>query len=80
MIRISTLIVLLTAAIAGDPQSFEESSNSLDKLFKEFVGDDIPWVHFDIAGTAWGGDEQPFTQNNSATGAVIRLVLDLLGV
>ena len=40
MTRISTLIVLLTAAIAGDPQSFEESSNSLDKLFKEFVGDD----------------------------------------
>jgi leucyl aminopeptidase len=49
-------------------------------FLKEFVGDDIPWVHFDIAGTAWGGDEQPFTQNNSATGVVIRLVLDLLGV
>ena len=40
MIRISTLIVLLTAAIAGNLQYVEESSNSLDKLFKEFVGDD----------------------------------------
>ena len=49
-------------------------------FLKAFVANNIPWVHFDIAGTAWGGDEQPFTQNNSATGAVIRLVLDLLGV
>ena len=23
-------------------------------FLKEFVKDDIPWVHFDIAGTAWG--------------------------
>ncbi len=49
-------------------------------FLKSFVGDDIPWVHFDIAGTAWGADEKSYTQKNSATGAVIRLVLDLLGV
>ena len=49
-------------------------------FLKEFVGDDIPWVHFDIAGTAWGAEDKSYTQKNSATGAVIRLVLDLLGV
>jgi len=49
-------------------------------FLKEFVGDNIPWAHFDIAGTAWGGEEQPTTQKDSATGAIIRLVLDLLGV
>jgi leucyl aminopeptidase len=46
---------------------------------KEFVGNNIPWVHFDIAGTAWG-KEQPTTQKESATGEVIRLVLDLWGI
>ena len=49
-------------------------------FLKEFVGDNIPWAHFDIAGTAWGGEEQPTTQKDSATGAIIRLVLDLLGI
>ena len=49
-------------------------------FLKAFVGDDIPWVHFDIAGTAWGAEEQSYTHKNSATGAVIRLILDLLGV
>jgi len=49
-------------------------------FLKEFVGKDIPWVHFDIAGTAWGTDELPYTAKNGATGAVIRLVLDLLDI
>ncbi len=49
-------------------------------FLKEFVGNNIPWVHFDIAGTAWGREEQPTTQKESATGEVIRLVLDLLGI
>jgi leucyl aminopeptidase len=49
-------------------------------FLKAFVGKDIPWVHFDIAGTAWGAEDKSYTQKNSATGAVIRLVLDLMGV
>ena len=49
-------------------------------FLKAFVGKDIPWVHFDIAGTAWGGDVKPYTQKNSATGAIVRLVLDMLKV
>ena len=49
-------------------------------FLKAFVANNIPWVHFDIAGTAWGAEDKSYTQKNSATGAVIRLVLDLLGV
>ncbi len=49
-------------------------------FLKEFVKEGIPWVHFDIAGTAWGGKEKSYTLKKSATGAIIRLVLDLIKV
>jgi len=49
-------------------------------FLKEFVGKDIPWVHFDIAGTAWGGKPTSTDQKGSATGWGIRLVLDLMDV
>ena len=48
-------------------------------FLKEFVEDDLPWVHFDIAGTAWGEKEKPYGPTNGATGNVIRLVIDLIG-
>ena len=44
------------------------------------MGKDIPWVHFDIAGTAWGGSPTSIEPKGSATGWGIRLVLDLMGV
>ena len=47
-------------------------------FLKEFVGKDIPWVHFDIAGTAWGGKTTSLDPKGSATGWGIRLVLDML--
>ncbi|GIQ98452.1 MAG: hypothetical protein CM15mP4_2890 [Candidatus Neomarinimicrobiota bacterium] len=31
-------------------------------FLKKFVGDNIPWVHFDIAGTAWGNEPNSFKQ------------------
>jgi leucyl aminopeptidase len=49
-------------------------------FLKEFVKEGIPWVHFDIAGTAWGGKETSYTSKKSATGAIIRLVLDLIRI
>lgn len=49
-------------------------------FLKSFVGDDIPWVHFDIAGTAWGDRDLPYQNKSMATGEVIRLVVDLLGI
>ncbi len=49
-------------------------------FLKAFVTNDIPWVHFDIAGTAWGDRDLPYLSKGSATGEVIRLVLDLMKV
>ena len=49
-------------------------------FLKAFVGDKIPWCHFDIAGTAWGDKDLPYQNKGTATGEVIRLVVDLLAV
>ena len=49
-------------------------------FLKSFVGEDIPWCHFDIAGTAWGDKDLPYQNKGTATGEVIRLVVDLLGI
>jgi leucyl aminopeptidase len=49
-------------------------------FLKTFVGDDIPWCHFDIAGTAWGDKNLPYLNKGTATGEVIRLVVDLIGI
>lgn len=49
-------------------------------FLKEFVKEDIPWCHFDIAGTAWGEKEKPYGPKAGATGNIIRLVLDVMGV
>jgi leucyl aminopeptidase len=49
-------------------------------FLKEFVSEEIPWVHFDIAGTAWGVKPDSINPRNSATGWGVRLVLDMLKV
>ena len=49
-------------------------------FLKEFVKNDTPWVHFDIAGSAWGEKEKPYGPKAGATGNMIRLVIDLLGI
>ena len=51
----------------------------LGAFLKEFVGKNIPWVHFDIAGTAWGAKPSSINPKGSATGVAIRLVIDMLG-
>ena len=49
-------------------------------FLKEFVKESIPWVHFDIAGTAWGANPNSINPKGSATGWGIRLVLDMIGI
>ena len=44
--------------------------------WRRFVGD-TPWVHLDIAGTAWTSKAGPY-QPIGATGVGVRLLLDLL--
>ena len=46
-------------------------------FLKEFV-DDTPWVHMDIAGTAWGPKEPSYQPKVGATGVAVRLVYQLL--
>jgi leucyl aminopeptidase len=42
---------------------------------KEFTGD-LPWVHMDIAGTAWAEDAKPY-QPKGATGVGVRTLVEL---
>ena len=44
-------------------------------FIREFV-DDVPWVHLDIAGTAWYDDAKPWMAKG-ATGVAVRTLIDL---
>jgi leucyl aminopeptidase len=44
-------------------------------FLKEFVGD-LPWVHIDIAGTAWAEEAKPY-QPKGATGVGVRTLVEL---
>ena len=50
---------------------------SAGAFLKEFVGD-TPWVHMDIAATAWGPTEPAYMPKNGATGVAVRLVYNLI--
>jgi leucyl aminopeptidase len=56
----------------------EAGSIAAGAFLKEFVGDEIPWVHFDIAGTAYKNKESSLTYKKGASGVMIRLVLDMI--
>lgn len=45
-------------------------------FLKHFVGK-VPWVHLDIAGTAWGVKSIGHIPNDGATGVGVRLLIDL---
>jgi len=44
-------------------------------FIKEFTGD-LPWVHIDIAGTAWAEEARPY-QPKGATGVGVRTLVEL---
>jgi leucyl aminopeptidase len=44
-------------------------------FIKEFTAD-LPWVHIDIAGTAWSEEARPY-QPKGATGAAVRTLAEL---
>ena len=50
------------------------------KFLKIFVDEGVSWCHFDIAGSAWGDKKLTYQNPGSATGEVIRLVIDLLKI
>lgn len=46
-------------------------------LFLQNFVDDVPWVHLDIAGTAFDVPDIPYYRPHSATGFGVRLLVDL---
>ncbi len=44
-------------------------------FLKEFVGD-MPWVHLDVAGTAWAEEAKPW-QPKGASGVAVRTLAEL---
>jgi leucyl aminopeptidase len=47
-------------------------------FLEQFVGEGIPWAHFDIAGTAWAvGGRLPYCPKKGASGAMIRTFVEL---
>jgi len=52
------------------------SSSTAAAFLANFVGD-TPWVHLDIAGTAWSTKASPYLKKG-ATGVGVRLLIELL--
>jgi leucyl aminopeptidase len=47
-------------------------------FLEQFVEKDIPWAHFDIAGTAWSiGGRVPYHPKKGASGVMIRTFIEL---
>jgi leucyl aminopeptidase len=45
---------------------------------QEFVGEGIPWAHFDIAGTAWNvASRFPYCPKKGASGVMVRTFVDI---
>ena len=50
-------------------------------FLEQFVDKDIPWAHFDIAGTAWAvGNRLPYCSKKGASGCMIRTFVELAKV
>ena len=47
-------------------------------VFLQHFVNDVPWVHLDIAGTAWGVKGIDYHPANSASGSGVRLLIDFL--
>ncbi|MBX2988258.1 MAG: leucyl aminopeptidase [Bdellovibrionaceae bacterium] len=47
-------------------------------FLEQFVGEGIPWAHFDIAGTGWGvGNRLNYCPKKGASGAILRTFVEL---
>jgi leucyl aminopeptidase len=68
-----------TYADLNNISSFKGAGSSTAAAFLEqFVDKDIPWAHFDIAGTAWHtGNRLNYCPKKGATGVMIRTFVEL---
>jgi leucyl aminopeptidase len=47
-------------------------------FLEQFVGEDIPWAHFDIAGTGWAvGNRLPYCSKKGDSGVMIRTFVEI---
>ncbi len=47
-------------------------------FLESFVDKDIPWAHFDIAGTAWNvSNRLPYITSKGASGAIVRTFIEM---
>ena len=60
--------------------SFRGAGSSTAAAFLEqFVENDVPWAHFDIAGTGWNqGGRHPYCPKKGATGALVRTWIEFI--
>lgn len=52
-------------------------SSTAGAFLENFVGE-IPWVHLDIAGSAWGAADRDYQGGSKGTGVGVRLLVDYL--
>ncbi len=53
-------------------------SSTAAAFLQNFVGEGIPWAHFDIAGTAWHtGNRLAYCPNKGASGVMVRTFVEL---
>ena len=53
-------------------------SSTAAAFLEAFVGEGIPWAHFDIAGTAWNVHSRaPYNPKKSASGVMVRSFVEL---
>jgi leucyl aminopeptidase len=68
-----------TFADLSNTSSFRGAGSATAAAFLEqFVGEGIPWAHFDIAGTAWSvGNRLSYCPKKGASGVMIRTFTEL---
>lgn len=53
-------------------------SGTAAAFLEQFVGEDIPWAHFDIAGTGWAcGNRLNYCSAKGATGVMVRTFVEI---
>ncbi len=57
-------------------KQYQAGATTAACFLQHFVGD-VPWVHLDIAGTAFGVPDLPYYRSESATGVGVRLLIEL---
>lgn len=57
--------------------NYKAGATTAAAFLQNFV-EDTPWAHLDIAGTAFDVPDKPYFKRSGATGAGIRLLIDLL--